>query len=58
MHIIIVGRRQIIVENNDEDIYVGDNPPIKIRMPQVARSYQAFIALAAADGHDAAGAVC
>lgn len=58
MHMIIVGRRTIVVENNDENIYVGDAPRIEIRMPSVAQSYQQFTAFAAAGGHDAVGATC
>ena len=48
----------MIVENNDENIYKGDDPPIQIRMPPVAQSYPEFMKLAAANGHEAAGAVC
>jgi hypothetical protein len=58
MHTTIVARRLMIVENNDESIYRGDDPPIEIRMPPVAQTYPQFQALAASVGHKAAGAVC
>ena len=58
MHAIIVGRRLMIVGNNDESIYRGDDPPIEIRMPPVAQTYSQFQTLAASVGHEAAGAVC
>jgi hypothetical protein len=58
MHTIIIGRRLMIVENNDENIYRGDNPPIEIRMPPVATNYRDFTALAAANSVDAAEATC
>ena len=58
MHTIIVGRRLIIVENKDENIYRGEEPRIEIRMPPVAQTYPQFKALAASGGDEAAGAVC
>jgi hypothetical protein len=58
IHIIIVRRGATVVETNDENIYRGDDPRIEIRMPKVAQGLVQFRALAAAAGHDAAGAVC
>lgn len=58
MHTIIIGRRMLIAENNDENIYKGDDPPIEIRMPPVARSYAEFESLAIASGNEAAAAIC
>lgn len=58
VHIIIVRRGAIDVETNDEDIYKGDDPPIKIRMPVVAKSYEEFVGLAQSMGQDTAGAAC
>jgi hypothetical protein len=58
MHTIIVGRRLVIVENNDENIYHEDDLRIEIRMPPVAQTYPQFQALAASGDHEAAGAVC
>jgi hypothetical protein len=49
----------MIEENNDETIHPPNNaPPIEIRMPTVARSYEAFNELTASSGYEAAGAVC
>lgn len=58
IHSIIIGRKLMIVENNDENIYPRDGPRIEIRMPPVAQSYKQFTALAASSGCDAVGAVC
>jgi len=58
IHIIIVTRDEIYVESNDENIYVGDSPPIKIRMPPVAQGYDHFLKLAQSAGHDITGATC
>lgn len=59
IHIIIVMRGKILVENNDENIYPpGDKSRIEIRMPTVARGYEEFRTVAASLGLDAAGAVC
>jgi hypothetical protein len=59
MHTIIVGRKLMVVENNDETIYPpNDSAGIEIRMPPVAQSYTQFTTLAASSGYKAAGAVC
>lgn len=58
MHAIVVGRGSIVIGNNDESIYRGDDPPIEIRMPPVAQNYEQFKAMAGSGGSEAAGAVC
>jgi hypothetical protein len=59
MHTIIVGRKLMEVENNDENIYPpNDGPRIEIRTPPVAQSYKQFTTFAASSGYEAAGAVC
>jgi hypothetical protein len=58
MHAIVVGRRSIVMGNNDESIYRGEAPPIEIRMPPIAQTYGQFKAMAAAGGDEPAGAVC
>ncbi len=58
IHILIVRRGSILVETNDENIYPPDGPRIEIRMPEVARGYEQFRAMADSNGHKAAGACC
>jgi len=59
IHIVIVQRGQdILIENNDENIYPSDGSIHEFRMPQVAHGYKEFQMLAASTGQDAAGAVC
>ena len=57
LHILIVQRGSISVENNDENVYRGQDL-VEVRMPSVARSYADFVEKATCSGHDAAGAVC
>jgi hypothetical protein len=58
LHVLIIRRGNILVENSDENIYPPDGSCIEIRMPQIARSYEEFLKLAEAVGHDAVGAIC
>jgi hypothetical protein len=58
MDTIMVGRRQMIVKNNCESIYCGDDPPIEIRMSPVAQAYPQFQALAAGTRILIASAFC
>lgn len=58
IHILIVRRGQILVENNDENIYPPDGSVIQVRMPPIAEGYEAFRAQARSAGHDAACARC
>jgi len=57
LHTIIVERGRIRVFNTDEDIWLGETKN-EIRMPNVARGYEEFLALVRAAGHQAEGALC
>lgn len=59
IHMVLVRRGSIVVGQNDENIYPsGDAPMIQFRMPEVAKTYEGFLELAAKSGHDSACAAC
>lgn len=50
IHMILVSRGSIKVAKNDERIFNGDDPPILIKMPNVAESYHDFLQIANTSG--------
>lgn len=58
VHFHIAMRGEIHFGNSDRRLLPPEGPPIEIRMPTVAQSYEEFCAMAQHLGADAAGATC
>ena len=58
LHVIGVRSGDLVICTNDMTSFAADGPPIAFKMPQVARSWDEFVALPQTAKIGAAGAIC
>jgi len=58
LHVLLVKLGAIWGGNNNENVYPPEGDMIQFRMPEVATSYQEFLALLSRQGASGAGATC
>lgn len=57
-HVVAVRLGRIVMGTNDMTTHLNDGPPVELKMPPVARSWQEFMSLANEQRANASGAIC